>query len=111
MKNCLFCAEELKDQAVICRLCDRPVLREAARVHLVGKSFAIGSVAGEWRYGIWDLSTGAGPIISYLGDPAGWEDCWAEFQRRETAGASPVPHPTGGITRAKPRSMWMVGVG
>jgi hypothetical protein len=85
--RCLFCAEEIQDEAVVCRHCGRNVLVGAVKIELRGTRYALGdSTSNEWA--IWNIETGGQALARYPRGEVGWKQAWDQLQAWEGSGRS-----------------------
>jgi hypothetical protein len=114
MKACVHCAEQIQDDADICRHCGRPVPRLALRISHRGQRYGIGST--ESGYGVWDIQSGGDALANFTKDEEGWGQAWAYFQQLDTVSprtASPTGSATNGYAIASLvlGIVWLYGIG
>lgn len=78
MKRCNYCAEEIQDEAVVCRHCGRDLVQ--APISHRGTRYGVG--AGPDFYGLWDLQAPASePLQRFPRTEQGWREAWTEFTK------------------------------
>jgi hypothetical protein len=70
MKTCIYCAEEIRQQAIVCRYCTRPVLQDVAQITKLGRALAIGTTT-DGLYGVWSTFSGGEPLGTWEATPSG----------------------------------------
>jgi hypothetical protein len=88
MKACVHCAEQIQDDASVCRHCGRPVPQQAEKISHRGSRYGVGTTSDS--YAVWDLAAGGQPQARFEKSEEGWTQAWAFFQSSESAGGVPV---------------------
>jgi hypothetical protein len=81
-KQCAFCAEQIRFEAIVCRWCTRPVLVEARRLASIGQWYTIGRAADE-AWSIWNVVTGGAAVKRFDATDEGWRKAFGEFRKLE----------------------------
>lgn len=77
-KQCVYCAEAINTDAIICRHCQRPLPDRALKITHTENALGLGVTSTS--YAIWDLSRGGAPVSEFPRDPNGWESAWQQWQ-------------------------------
>jgi hypothetical protein len=88
MKTCPYCAEEVKEAAVVCRYCHKPLMTEVIGIDLRGKRFVGGLTKG--GLGIWDALAGGPPVERFPAGGGGRQLMRERFRALEAAGPAPL---------------------
>jgi hypothetical protein len=86
LKVCVYCAEQVKAEAVRCRFCGQPLPLDCLDLTERGKRYGIGPRESAGQLGIWDLSVGGRPVRSFPDDHIGWPRALAEYESLERGG-------------------------
>src|SRR5438874_2609157 len=81
MKRCPFCAEQLQDEARLCRFCGRALPVDCSQLTRFGSRFAIGGLT-TGGYAIWNLQTGDA-VRRYEPGEKNWQQAWSDFAGAE----------------------------
>ena len=122
LKKCVFCAEEVQDEAKVCRYCGRSFLDRAREISHSEGDYALGTT--DQSYAIWSVSAGGSPKEEFSPDEAGWSRAWGRWQEvhgRASLAESSVPEGKGftggaGTNRKATASLilgilWFAGIG
>lgn len=85
MKRCTYCAEEVREEAIVCPHCGRALLVQAARLSQLGRLYAIGKT--DKSYGIWNMITGGSPVEEFEISDLGWKKAWQAYAKAERSAA------------------------
>lgn len=69
-KLCLYCAEEIKAAAFVCRYCGRACLSGAVGIYFLGHQYVV-ALTDQSTIGIWDIAQGGPPFEVQPGTDAG----------------------------------------
>jgi hypothetical protein len=79
MKKCHYCAEDIKDDALVCRYCGRPCLQDAKSISYLGPLYALGrEVSGS--FALWNVASGGGPTFIAENTDRGWKTAYGKFK-------------------------------
>lgn len=80
LMRCVFCAEEIQDEASLCRFCNRGVLTSARSLAYQSGSYALGRTTDD-GYAIWNASAGGPPVERFSSGDEGWRAAWGRWQQ------------------------------
>jgi hypothetical protein len=78
LKACVYCAENIADQAIVCRYCTRPVLVGVSSIAKLGTWCAAGRQSDN-SFGIWNMVSGGEAIERFDGTDEGWQATMKRF--------------------------------
>jgi hypothetical protein len=92
VKQCPYCAEEIRDEAIVCRWCGRPWIIGAQKVSYLRAAWTLGVadlIDGGEAYAIWNNVSGGQPIETFTHDNRGWHRAWSRYQTAEAKASNP----------------------
>lgn len=76
-KACVYCLEEIPNEALVCRSCARPYITDVQKIAYLGRVMALGKSSE--GYAMWNMVTGGQPVKTYKENPAGWNRAWTNY--------------------------------
>lgn len=108
MRSCVHCAEEIQDEAAVCKHCGRAVPTGATKISHRAGSFGIGPM--DEAYGVWDLQHGGPPLAQFDKSEDGWAQAWTRFQQASVQIASAPPTNGKAVASMVLGIVWMWGI-
>ena len=109
MKKCLYCAEEIQDDAAVCRFCNNAVPQGATGLSYRGEDVVLGTSAD--GYALWRRASGE-LIETFPRTDPGWAEAWRRYQSLESHGAVATPRTNGmAVASLVLGIVWLWGLG